>query len=297
MGMAAAIDADLLAEADAILGRPLSKICAEGPLEALTDTGNAQPAVFLADVSCWRRISDVLPEKPCFMAGHSLGEYAAYHAAGALDLATALRLVERRAQLMAAAARGRKGGMAAVIGLDLGQVQEVVGGFGDELVIANHNSPQQVVISGSLEAIEAARSPLTEAGAKRVALLAVSGAFHSSFMTAAADEFAADIAGAAVKPPDVPVVSNWLARPARDADEIRESLREQIRAGVLWQQSVLYMEKNGAGVFLEAGPGKVLTGLIKRIVPACTALAASSYEDDDQLGARLALASSATQGG
>jgi len=297
IGMDAVIDRELLAEADAILGRPLSKICAEGPLEELTDTGNAQPAVFLADISYWRRISARLSEKPLFMAGHSLGEYAAYCAAGALDLATALKLVQRRAQLMAAAARKHKGGMAAVIGLGAAQVQKVLDGFSEELVIANYNSPQQVVISGSWSAIDVARPRLAAAGAKKVAPLAVSGAFHSTFMAEAAEEFAADIEGATIREARIPVISNVLARPARDVDEIKKSLKQQISGSVLWEQSVLYMAEHGAGVFLEAGPGKVLTGLIKRIAPACTAMAADSFKDDESLAVDLPASLAASQGG
>lgn len=297
MGMDAAIDRELLAEADAILGRPLSKICSEGPADVLTDTSNAQPAMFLADVSYWRKIGVMLPAEPCFMAGHSLGEYAAYCAAGALDFTTALKLVERRAQLMAKAARQHEGGMAAVIGLDAARVQEIVDTFGDELTIANDNSPQQLVISGSLGAIDVSKPLLAEAGAKRVVPLAVSGAFHSPYMAVAAAEFAADIRDAVIREPRIPVVSNVLARPARDVAEIKNSLRQQVSGSVLWQQSVAYMEQNAVRVFLEAGPGKVLTGLIKRIAPACNAVAVDSFKDDENLAIALPAALAASQGG
>ncbi|HEU5103858.1 MAG TPA: ACP S-malonyltransferase [Roseiflexaceae bacterium] len=201
------------------------------------------------------------------MAGHSLGEYSALVAAGALEFPTALRLVRRRGELMAAA---HDGGMAAIIGLDeqpLEQICSDVSAQGTPVVVANYNSPGQLVISGVISALEQAGTRAKEQGAKRVLPLKVSAAFHSPLMRGASEGLAAAVAQAAIVDARVPVISNVTAEPLVTVDAIRRELFEQVTSPVRWIASVRYMTAAGVDTFVEVGPGNVLTGLIKRIVP------------------------------
>jgi [acyl-carrier-protein] S-malonyltransferase len=266
-------------QADAALGVALARLCFEGPEAQLTATENAQPALLTVGVALLAAVSEShgnttassaslrLPISVSFVAGHSLGEYSALVAAGALDFTTALRLVRRRGELMAEA---RDGGMAAIIGLDEDLLEDVCRAVSAEcapVVIANYNAPGQLVISGATEAVARASVLAKERGAKRALPLKVSAAFHSPLMSAAADGLAVAIAEAQVSDARVPLIANVTAAPIVAAADIRRELVEQVTAPVRWISSVRRMADDGVDTFVEIGPGAVLIGLIKRIAP------------------------------
>jgi [acyl-carrier-protein] S-malonyltransferase len=257
------------AEADAALGTSLSRIMWEGPESELTLTHNAQPAILVHTLAVHAVVGERLA--PVAAAGHSLGEYAAYAALGALSLADAVRLVRTRGELMLAAGRERPGTMAAVLGLDPARVSEICAAAsrpGEVAVAANLNAPDQVVISGDPAAVERAGVALKEAGAKRVLPLKVSGAFHSPLMAAAAAGLRDALGRVALGDPRAPVVANATAEPVRDAATARRLLDAQLTSPVRWLESVETLAELAAGApFLELGPGTVLAGLVKRIVP------------------------------
>ncbi|HEX2093569.1 MAG TPA: ACP S-malonyltransferase [Longimicrobiaceae bacterium] len=254
-------------EADEALGFALSRLCWEGPEEELTLTANAQPALLTHSAAVWR----VLRKEGVQVvaaAGHSLGEFSAYFAAGSLDFADAVRAVRRRGELMLEAGRVRPGTMAAVLGLDDAVVEGVCGEAstdGSVVVAANFNSPGQVVISGDVEAVERAGALLVSAGAKKVTGLNVSGAFHSPLMAPAEAGLQVHLDSVALRGPAFPVVSNVTASPVSDADEARLLLVRQLTSTVRWTDSVRTLLQLGVTRFLEVGPGKVLTGMLKRI--------------------------------
>jgi [acyl-carrier-protein] S-malonyltransferase len=258
-------------EADAALGWPVSTLAWEGPEDRLNDTRQTQPCLVATSVACHRALDEALAAAghglPCaYVAGHSVGEYAALVAAGSLALSDALRLVARRGALMADAAID--GGMSAVIGLDREAVAVAVGSLGrDDLVVANDNAPGQVVISGSRPALEAAAEPLRLAGAKRVIPLRVSGPFHSPLMKEAGRALAAAFADVAWHEAHPPVVSNVTGEPVSDADEIRGLLERQVSSPVEWVRSVRRMVADGVDTIVELGPGAALSGMVRRIAP------------------------------
>ena len=260
--------------ADAALDLPLTRLCFEGPRDELTATENAQPALLVTSVALLTALAEAsagtvafVAQQAAFVAGHSLGEYSALVAAGALDLPTALRLVRRRGELMAAA---RAGIMAAIMGLDEGPLEEIcrqISAEGAQVVIANYTSPGQLVISGTQAAVEQAELLAKERGAKRVQPLKVSAAFHSPLMREAAAGLAPAIAEAEIADAHVPVVGNVVAEPLVRAEAIRQELAVQVTAPVRWITSVQHMLAHGVDTFVEIGPGSVLTRLIKRIAP------------------------------
>ncbi len=259
------------AEADAVLGFALSALCFDGPAETLTETRNAQPAILATSIAALRALQSVATEEPlvaCCMAGHSLGEYSALVASGALAFADAIRLTRVRGELMARAGELKPGGMAAVLRLEDAQVaalcSQAAAESGDVVQVANYNAPGQVVISGGQTGIAAAAA-LAKAAGGRVMPLAVSVATHSALMAPAAAEFAAHIAATAFAAPGVPLIGNVEARPLTTPEEIRRELVAQLTAPVRWTASVLRMAEAGATRFIEIGPGSVLTGLVKRI--------------------------------
>jgi [acyl-carrier-protein] S-malonyltransferase len=262
--------AEFLSRVDEILGLPLLRIMREGPAELLTETRNAQPAIYAHSVAVALELRALGVEPEC-VAGHSLGEYAAACAAGALEPAAGLRLVRRRGELMFAAGRERPGTMAAVMGLDADRVAAVcskVAATGGVVCVANHNSADQVAISGEVAAVQAAAAALTAAGAKRVIPLPVSGAFHSPLLADAAAAFAAELARVPLADPAVPLYSNVTARPVTTAAALREGLERQLTSPVLWHPSVAGMvSRFGAQApawVLEVGPGQILSNLAKR---------------------------------
>jgi [acyl-carrier-protein] S-malonyltransferase len=255
--------------ADRVLGYPISEICFNGPAAGLQQTNHAQPALLVTELAHLQALK-LTPgwalTSPVFVAGHSLGEYAALVAAGALEFTDALKLVAERGRLMhEAASAGSDSGMIAIIGMDDAALEEVCHQAGVD--IANLNAPGQVVISGPLDALEAAKTLARERGARRVVPLQVSAAFHSHWMRPMSEQFAGAIAGTPVSDPILPIIANVTARPATSASEIRDLLATQTYSPVRWVESVQYMASHGATTFIEIGPGKVLTGLIKRIAP------------------------------
>lgn len=266
-------------EADAILDAPLSRICWEGPEAELRSTQNTQPAIFVHSMAVFR----VLGLRPgvdfLAAAGHSLGEYSAYVAAGSLTFEDALRLVRRRGELMFQAGRERPGTMAAVLGLDeptlLGLLEKIDG----TVVAANLNSPGQVVISGDGPSVHAAMEACRAASAKRVIELEVSGAFHSPLMGSAAAGLREALARVEIRPPLVPVTTNVSARPLGGVEEIRGSLAEQLTSPVRWEATIRHLRSSGVERFLEIGPGKVLSGLVRSVDRGATTLAIGGPEE------------------
>lgn len=261
--------AETFAEADEVLGVPLSRIAWEGPDDELTATHNAQPALLTHSVAVLRVAGARLGDVVC-AAGHSLGEFTAYVAAGAIGFADALRLVRRRGELMQAAGRERPGAMAAVIGLDDARVAEIcerASGESGICVPANFNSPGQIVVSGDEAAVEAAMALAREAGARPVIRLNVSGAFHSPLMEPAVEGLAAEVRSIEFRTPRFPVLANVDGTPVRDADAAREALVRQLTSAVRWTDCVRGMAACGAGRYYELGPGQVLAKLHRRILP------------------------------
>jgi len=276
-------------EADEALGFPLSRLCWEGPEEELNLTANTQPALVTAAVAVFRAFGELAPElRPVAVAGHSLGEYSALVAAGALGFADALRLVRRRGELMQEAVPVGQGAMAAVIGLDAEGVAALAAAAaqGEVCAVANLNGPGQTVLAGHKGAIDRAVALAREHGARKATLLAVSAPFHSPLMAPAREGMAPLLAAAVFRDPSVPVVTNVDAAPATTAAAVRDALVRQIDNPVRWVESVLWME-GAAGVeaFVEVGPGSVLSGLNRRIVKAARTTA---VVDPDQLAKLLA---------
>ena len=229
-------------------------------------TANTQPAILAVSVAAAR----VLEEKgirPDYVAGHSLGEYSALVAAGSMELADALRLVRKRGQYMQEAVPVGQGAMAALLGLDAGAVDEICReAAGDEVVsAANLNSPAQIVIAGHRGAVERAVELAKARGARRAILLNVSAPFHCSLMKPAADRLAVDLDAVAISDPRVPLVNNADAAVVRTADAVRDGLKRQVTSPVRWTDSMLALRREGADIFVEAGPGKVLSGLMRQI--------------------------------
>lgn len=254
---------DLFERANAVLGYDLAQLCREGPEDRLTDTRHAQPALLTVGVTAYLEARDKGLQAH-MAAGHSLGEYTALVAAGALDFEEALRLVQRRAELMAAAPPGT---MAALIGLADDKVDDVLQGAGSAgvVVAANYNSPGQVVISGEPAAVEAAMQAAKAGGAKMAVKLPVSGAFHSPLLREAGAQMAQLIDAAPFRDAVIPVYQNATAQPATAAADLKAALRLQMTSPVRWTETVRAMVASGATQFYELGPGSVLSGLIKRI--------------------------------
>ena len=258
-------------QADEILGFSLSKLCFEGPEETLTDTINAQPALLVTSIATLRAIEELTGRQldASAAAGHSMGEYSALVAAGALDFADALRLVRERGRLMKLAGDQANGGMAAIIALDTDVIEQICIEASEQThrasCIANDNCPGQVVISGDEAGLDAAMAAANEAGARKVVRLAVSIAAHSSLMGVVEEEFAAAVKAAPIRPPHYPVIANITAQPFITAEAIREELVGQLQRSVQWTGSMQYLIDQGNDNFIEIGPSGVLAGLLKRI--------------------------------
>jgi len=257
-------------EVDDALGQKLSVLMWDGPMEDLTLTANAQPALMAVSMAVVRVLEDKgldLSKAVSFVAGHSLGEYSALAAAGTFTIADTARLLRIRGEAMQAAVPVGEGAMAALLGLDLDPAREIAAAAAGDGVcqVANDNASGQVVISGSREAVERALPLAKEAGAKRAVQLPVSAPFHCSLMAPAADRMAEALATVAMSPPAVPVVANVTASAITDPDEIRARLVEQVTGTVRWRESVAWMAGEGVTELFELGSGKVLTGLVRRI--------------------------------
>lgn len=274
--------------ADATLGWSVSEACWYGPQEGLDDTLQTQPCLLTTSVAALRALEERAHPAPAVVAGHSVGEYAALVAASVLELDAALRLVSRRAELMAAV--DVDGAMSAVIGLDRKAVEATVEAVGrpTELVVANDNAPGQVVISGLREPLEAAEEALRGAGARRVIRLQVSGPFHSPLMAEVAEQLADAFEREAWGDARVPVMSNVTAEPITDAGRIRALLAEQVRSPVEWTRCVQRMARDGVDLAIECGAGKALVGMIRRIAPGIHAVAVADRAGLDAAVALLA---------
>ena len=256
----------MLQAADRAVGFPLSRLMAGGPAEELRQTVNTQPAVVAHSLAVLAVVR-ARGLEPSVVAGHSVGEYAAVAACGALDTEEVLRLVRRRGQYMQEAGELQPSGMAALIGADL-EAAEALCAAASEVApveVANLNSPGQVVISGARAGLEEAARRAREFQVRKLIPLEVSGAFHSQLMEPAARRLAGDLARAALRAPSVPLVANCTARPVTDGTELRRVLSNQVTSRVLWEDSVRRMRALGVTHFLELGPGSALAGMIKRI--------------------------------
>ncbi len=252
--------------ADKVLGMELSRLCWEGPEEELTKTINTQPAIVTTSIAAFA----MLREKglnPSMVAGHSVGEYAALVAAGALSVEDALLLVRKRGSLMYEAGIDCPGAMAAIIGLSHEHINNICKEVSSKGIcqVANLNCSDQVVISGNIDAVAKARELATQANAKRVIPLNVSGAFHSPLMKPASAKLKEEIEKIEIKNPRIPVITNVYAREANSAQEIKDALILQMESQVLWQNSIELIVSKGIRTFVETGAGKVLSGLNKKI--------------------------------
>lgn len=263
---------ELFDRADQILGFSISKIMFTGTDEELRQTKVTQPAVFLHSVALAKALGDSF--QPDMVAGHSLGEFSALVAAGAMNFEDGLRLVSKRAMAMQKACEAVPSTMAAVLGLPDEKVEEICKSTDGIVVPANYNCPGQLVISGEIPAVDAACEAAKAAGAKRALRLPVGGAFHSPLMEPAREELAKAIAETAFKVPVCPVYQNVSTTAITDPEQIQKNLIAQLTAPVKWTQSVQNMVKDGATVFIEVGPGKVLQGLVKKIEPTAEAYSA-----------------------
>lgn len=294
---------------DAALGFSLSSLCFEGPESALRETVNTQPAIVATSLALLAAIQEAAgadddsarnlagPVHPAFVAGHSVGEYSAVAASGALGVADTLRLVRERGRLMHREGSRCPSGMAAVLGMDSDALASICAeatekaraALSDEelaahpgagrVVVANENAPGQIVISGATPALDIAMELARVSGAKRVVSLAVSGAFHSPVMAPAAEALGEAVAAAPVVAPRVPIVANITAEPITTESQLREELARQIISPVQWTQTVEYLAQHGVDTFVEIGAGQVLAGLIKRIAKGATILSVGSSAD------------------
>ncbi|MBC1290422.1 ACP S-malonyltransferase [Listeria booriae] len=275
--------------ADAKLGYAITDIIKDGPIELLTKSENAQPALVSTSVAILRAL-ETYGVKADFVAGHSLGEYSALVAGGYLTAEDAIHLVHRRGKLMEAAVPNGQGAMAAVLGLDrevLGKITQSVTAAGDDVQLANLNCPGQIVISGTVAGVEKAGKQAKEAGAKRVMPLAVSGPFHSKLMVPAAEDFRAELAQVTFQDGAIPVVQNVDAQATTDKTVIPEKLVQQIYSPVLWEDIVANLIEQGVDTFVEIGSGKVLSGLIKKINRDVTILAAGDVASVQEVAEQL----------
>jgi [acyl-carrier-protein] S-malonyltransferase len=254
----------LFAQADEALGYGLSALCFQGPLEELTKSNHCQPAIFLASLACYAAVRRVAPGfEPAVLAGLSLGEWTALQVGGALSFEDALRVLAARGRFMQEACAEREGGMVSVIGLPLEKLREICGEAGVEM--ANLNSPEQTVLSGEKQRILKAGELAAAAGAKRTVMLNVAGAFHSSLMASAAQRLAEMLKTVPIQAPAKPVLSNVTGAPHGNPDQIREAMVRQVTSPVQWLACIQWCGAQGIRRYLECGPGKVLSGLIKRI--------------------------------
>jgi [acyl-carrier-protein] S-malonyltransferase len=260
----------VFAEIDEALGQPLSKLMWEGPEDQLTLTENAQAALMAVSLAALRTLEAEkgfsLKERVSFVAGHSLGEYSALAAAGALSLADTARLLKTRGRAMQAAVPVGQGAMAALLGAELPQAQELAkaASDGEVCAAANDNAPGQVVISGTRAAIERAIALAPKYGARRAVLLPVSAPFHCALMQPAADVMSEALSNVTISAPSVPLVANVLASAISDPSAIRARLIEQVTGMVRWRESMLYLRAQGVDTLYEVGAGRVLTGLARR---------------------------------
>lgn len=279
----------LFDQADTVLGFPLTRLIFEGPEADLKQTANTQPALLTTSVALYEAFASK-GFKPDYMAGHSLGEYSALTAAGAISFEEAVATVRARGEFMEQAVPGGQGAMAAVLGGErealAGLCADITSG-GSVVELANINCPGQIVVSGSKEGVSQVVERVKEIGAKRAIPLEVSGPFHSSLMTSAAERLTEKLADVTIRDAAVPVVANVTARPVERAEEIPGLLVKQVYSPVLWEDSVAWLIAQGVDTFIEFGPGSVLTGLIRKIDKSVRTFNVSSLESVEQTAQAL----------
>lgn len=278
-------------EAEQITGMPLRQLCWEGPEDDLRSTDNAQVALFVTSMAAYRVYREQGGPAATWMAGHSLGEYSALAASGALSFADALRIVRLRGQLMA---KAEKGTMAAVLGLEAATLEAICKASPETVVIANYNSPDQLVISGTLAGVGYASEKASEAGAKRVVPLSVAGAFHSPLMEVASADLTKALNEAPWQRADVPVLTNVDAQATQEADAFAAKLSAQLASPVRWTDAMRQALDNGAEGFVELGAGRVLSGLVKKLDRKIPTF---NVEDPDSLSKTLDALAAAPVGG
>jgi len=267
-------------EVDEALGRPLTKLLFSGPADILRETSNAQPAIMSVSLACIKAMDELFGKKheftPVLMAGHSLGEYTALAVAGVLDIGQTAKLVETRGKLMQDACEKTPGSMAAIIGLDL----EILGEIAKETktYVSNINAPNHNVISGERVAVANALELASARGARKTVPLRVGGAFHSQLMQPAIKGLEIAVSNLSFKDPKVPIVANFTGEPMTKAKEIKQELVSQLCGCVRWQQSIEYMIESGVTEFLELGPGKTLSSIVKRIDKSAKATSVENME-------------------
>ena len=279
---------ELYSSAEKILGFDLAKICFEGPAEILIQTQHTQPAIFTHSVALWTLIKDQ-DVKPAYTAGHSLGEYSALVAAGALSFEDGLLAVKHRSLLMQQACLRNPGTMAAIIGLSEQEVRSICAEASDYGMVqpANFNGADQIAISGEIKAVEFGVELAKGKGAKRAIILEVAGAYHSELMRSAQEGFKKVIGEINLRKPQIPVVANVNAEPVSDPEQIRKLLVDQIIMPVLWHQSMERLYREGVRSYVEIGPGKVLQGLLKRSFKDIRYAGIDKLTDLDQLAERI----------
>jgi len=266
--------AALMDMAERVSGFPLRQLCFDGPLEELTRVLHLQPALTAVNLICWQQLQKLLPGfSPAWVAGHSLGEYSALHAAGALSAEDVIALVTKRGEFMERENAAHPGGMRAVLGLSIDEIELLLAQYGGpgQVGAANHNSPQQIIISGDAAGLEGFSEICQAAGAKKIVPLKVAGANHSPLVVGAVPDFAVCMEQTAFHPPRTPLLFNVTAAPENDPAAIRSIMARQIASRVRWHESACRMIADGTEVFLELGPGSVLAGLMKKILPAGSA--------------------------
>ena len=283
---------EIFEKADEVLGRNISKMCFEGPEEDLKQTINTQPAILVTSIAALEALREKTDIKPDYVAGHSLGEYGAYYAAGVVDFATAMKLIDKRATEMNNAAEATKGAMTAVIGMDKEKIVDIISRIDGIVSVANYNSPAQIVITGEAQAVEKANEALKEAGAKRVIPLPVSGGFHSALMNTASVKFSEILDDCDIKDAKIPVFTNVDAEPTTSAIRFKSKMTAQIYSSVMWTQTVEKMVQDGVDTIVEIGPGKVLAGLCKKINPSLNVL--NVYDEESLNAAAQALSTVAS---
>ncbi len=263
--------AALMDMAERVSGFPLRQLCFDGPLEELTRVLHLQPALTAINLICWQQLRKTLSGfSPVWTAGHSLGEYSALHAAGVLSAEDTVALVTKRGEFMERENAAHPGGMRAVLGLTIEEVENLLAQYNGPgaVVVANHNSAQQIIISGDQEGLDGLSELCRANGVKKIMPLKVAGANHSPLVAGAVPDFAACMEKICFNPPNTPLLFNVTAAPENDPAAIRSIMARQIASRVRWHESVCRMIEDGVEVFLELGPGSVLTGLMKKILPA-----------------------------
>ena len=282
---------EVFARVDGALGTPLSRLCFDGPADELTLTHNAQPALLTHGMAVWAAVRESVGSSVRAAAGHSLGEFTAYAAAGALELEAAAKLVRRRGELMFEAGVRRPGAMAAVLGTlseSIDAICQRATADAGTVVPANYNSPEQVVISGEVSGVDRAMELVKAAGAKRAVKLNVSGAFHSPLMEFAHQGLADALRGASFRDPAFPIYSNVSALPISTASEAESLLLRQLTSPVRWTDLIGRLAADHpSALFVEMGPGSVLVGLVKRIAPQVATAACGTVAEVEQLLSRI----------